>query len=47
VQLLFGVLFGGGTEWVADLAGFAVGFALSFLVAPGGIDRLRAMMRQR
>jgi membrane associated rhomboid family serine protease len=47
VQLLFAVLFGGGTQWVADLAGFAVGFALSFLVAPGGIARLRAMMRQR
>lgn len=47
MQLLFGLLFGGGTEWVADIAGFAVGFALSFVVAPGGIDRLRAMLRQR
>lgn len=47
VQLLFGALFGSGTQWVAEVAGFAVGFALSFVVSPGGIDRLRAMMRQR
>ncbi len=47
VQLVFGVIFGGGMEWVADLAGFATGFALSFLFAPGGFARLRAMVRQR
>lgn len=47
VQLLFGVIFGSGTQWVAELAGFAVGFALSFVVSPGGIDRLRAYLRQR
>jgi len=47
VQLLFGVLFGGGPEWVADLSAFAAGFALSFVLAPGGFARLREMMRQR
>lgn len=47
IQLLFGVLFGGGPEWVADVAGFAFGFLVSFLVSPGGISRLAAMMRQR
>ncbi|MEH7829768.1 rhomboid family intramembrane serine protease [Gemmobacter denitrificans] len=46
-QLVFGLLFGGGPEWVADLAGFAVGFALSFVVSPGGIARVRARLRQR
>lgn len=46
-QLLFGLLFGGGTEWVADLAGFATGFALSFIVSPGGWARVMARLRQR
>ncbi|MFN3606348.1 MAG: rhomboid family intramembrane serine protease [Cypionkella sp.] len=47
VQLLFGLLFGGGPEWVADLSGFATGFALSFVLVPGGFARLRARLRQR
>ena len=46
-QLLFGLMFGGGWIWVAELAGFAAGFALSFLVSPGGVQRLRDRMRQR
>lgn len=46
-QLLFGLLFGGGWYWVAELAGFAAGFLLSFVVSPGGIARLRQRMRQR
>ena len=47
VQLLFGLLFGGGSEWIADLAGFAAGFALSFVVSPGGWAKVMAMIRQR
>ncbi|WP_283176300.1 rhomboid family intramembrane serine protease [Gemmobacter sp. 24YEA27] len=47
VQLLFGVLFGGGFEWIAEVAGFAAGFALSFLVSPGGWGRVRARLRNR
>ena len=46
-QLLFGVLFGGGWEWVADLPGFAAGFFLSFVVSPGGFGRVRDRIRQR
>jgi len=46
-QLLFGVIFGGGLEWVADLAGFATGFILSFAVSPGGWGRVRDKLRQR
>lgn len=46
-QLVFGVLFGGGYEWVADVAGFATGFALSFVVSPGGWGRVVAKIRQR
>ena len=47
IQLLFGLLFGGSNDWVADLAGFGSGFALSFLVSPGGWSKLLAKLRQR
>jgi len=47
IQLLFGLLFGGGWEWVADLTGFAAGFLLSFVVSPGGWSRVRDRLRQR
>jgi len=47
IQLLFGVLFGGGWEWVADLSAFATGFVLSFVVSPGGWSRVREKMHQR
>ncbi len=40
IQVFFGLVFGGGNEWVADLAGFATGFALSIFLAPGGAGRL-------
>ncbi len=46
VQIAFG-LFYGGLEWVADLAGFATGFALSFVVSPGGWQAAVARMRRR
>ncbi len=47
MQLIFGLLFGGGSDWIADLAAFVAGFILSFAVAPGGIARLRQLFRQR
>lgn len=47
VQLVFGVAFGGGLDWVADLAGFVAGFAITILVVPGGIGRLMNHIRQR
>ena len=47
VQFVFGVLFGAGWDWVADVAGFAAGFLLSFVVSPGGFQRVVQMMRQR
>lgn len=40
-QLLFGLLFELHNDWVADLAGFATGFGLSFFVSPGGWARVR------
>ncbi len=40
IQLLFGLLFGGNKDWVADVCGFATGFLLSFVFAPGGWQHL-------
>jgi membrane associated rhomboid family serine protease len=47
IQLLFGVLFGGGWDWVAELAGFFTGFLLSFVVSPGGWAKVRQKIRER
>lgn len=45
IQLVFGLIFGSQPDWIAELAGFAAGFGLSFVVAPGGwakaVERLR------
>lgn len=46
LQLLFGALFGSSPDWVAELFGFVAGFALSFVVSPGGWSRLMAKMRR-
>jgi len=46
IQLLFGLLFGGQKDWVADLCGFATGFGLSFFLAPGGWARIRSTIRR-
>ena len=47
IQLVFGVIFGSDAVWLGELAGFATGFGLSFVVAPGGWRRLRERLRQR
>lgn len=47
VQLLFAAFFGTGFSWVADLAGFAAGFLMSFVVSPGGTRAVLARIRQR
>jgi membrane associated rhomboid family serine protease len=47
LQLIFGLAFGGGLDWIADLAGFATGFLMCFVVSPGGWGRVRARLRQR
>lgn len=46
IQLVFGLLFGDNGSWVAELAGFCFGFALSFVLVPGGWARIRAMLRR-
>lgn len=47
VQLVFSLLFGGNPVWIAEVAGFVTGFALSFVVAPGGPTGVLRMIRQR
>lgn len=47
IQLVFGLVFGAGRDWIADLAGFCTGFLLSFVVSPGGWARVVARLRQR
>ncbi|MBM7068129.1 rhomboid family intramembrane serine protease [Actibacterium sp. 188UL27-1] len=47
IQLVFGLLFGTNNDWVADIAGFVTGFALSVLVSPGGFNRLLQQIRSR
>jgi len=47
LQLAFGLFFGADNSWLADIAGFATGFCLSFLLVPGGIRRLRGLMQRR
>ncbi|AUH65940.1 rhomboid family intramembrane serine protease [Paracoccus zhejiangensis] len=47
-QLVFGLLFGNaGYGWIAELAGFACGFGLSFLLVDGGMSRALRQLRQR
>lgn len=47
IQLLFGLLFGANSEWLADVAGFGCGFVLSFFVSPGGWHKIRSWLQQR
>jgi rhomboid protease GluP len=47
IQLVYGALFGGQPSWIADVAGFVVGLALSPLLAPGGWRALVARLRER
>ncbi len=45
LQLVFGLLFGSGTTWIADVAGFVAGFCLTIVLVPGGFRRLRERIR--
>lgn len=48
LQLMFALLQGGvGAQVVAELAGFAAGFLLCFVLAPGGLAGIRAAIRKR
>lgn len=47
IQLGFGLLFGGNPDWVADVIGFCAGFVLSFVLTPGGWQRIREKIRRQ
>ena len=47
IQLVFGAIFGAGQMWIAEIAGFVAGFALSVIVAPGGWSNLLRKLRTR
>ena len=47
IQLLFGLIFGGNWNWIADLSGFVAGLGLAPFVAPGGWAAFMRRMRQR
>lgn len=47
IQLVFGLIFGARPDWMAEVAGAAAGFLLSFLVAPGGWARALERLRRR
>ena len=47
IRLIFGLLFGASDDWIAEGAGFALGFAMTPGLAPGGLARLRERIRQR
>lgn len=47
IQLIWGVFFETGLQWVAELIGFLIGFGLCFLLAPGEWRRIREGMRRR
>ncbi len=47
IQLIFGVLFGSSNDWVAEVAGFALGFLITPALAPGAFRRFLERMRQR
>lgn len=47
LQLIFGLMYGNSQTWVADIAGFVGGFALSFVLVPGGMARLRQKLQRR
>ncbi|MFC7703846.1 rhomboid family intramembrane serine protease [Plastorhodobacter daqingensis] len=46
-RLVLGLFFDAGNGWVAELAGFATGFGLSFVVSPGAWPRVLEQIRRR
>ena len=47
-QLVFGLMFGAmGAGWIAEIAGFAWGFGLAFVLVDGGMARALARIRAR
>lgn len=47
IQFFFALFFTVGNDWLAELAGFATGFAVAFLLVPGSLGRLLERLRRR
>jgi membrane associated rhomboid family serine protease len=47
IRLIFGLFFGVDDAWMAEGAGFVLGFVMTPGLAPGGLARLRDRIRQR
>lgn len=47
IQLFFALFFGASNDWVADIAGFALGFLLTPALVPGAFQRFLHRVRQR
>ena len=47
IQFLFGLIFGGNSVWIAELAGFAIGFVMAPVLVPGGFMAAVARLRDR
>lgn len=47
LQLFFGIFFDVGFDWVAEIAGFAMGFVLTPALVPGAFGRFLDRMRRR
>ncbi|MEP5732104.1 MAG: rhomboid family intramembrane serine protease [Sulfitobacter sp.] len=47
IQMVWGVFFEVGLQWIAELIGFLVGFGLCFIFAPGEWVRMRETLRRR
>ena len=47
IQLLFGLIGGEFGNVVADLSGFVAGFLMSFVLSPGGWQRVLSKLRSR
>jgi rhomboid protease GluP len=46
IRLVFGVLLGADSDWVAELAAFVFGFLASFILSPGGWHRVLDKLRR-
>ncbi|MEO9827415.1 MAG: rhomboid family intramembrane serine protease [Paracoccaceae bacterium] len=47
IQLIFGMLFGSSSDWVAEVAGFVLGFFIAPFLAKGAMRQLFNKLRQR
>jgi len=47
IMLIYSMIFGSSPTWIAEVAGFVIGLAVSPLLAPGGWQTFLARVRQR